>query len=190
MQERAFIARPGLVVGYGDRSDRYGYWPARMSLGGAIICPGDPQALVQLIDVEDLAAWIVLAAEERIGGTFDATCVPMPMGEVLARTASACGGNVEPAWLDDQFLLEHAVEPWAGPRSLPLWTPGPEYAGFGSHDVTPALDAGLTIRDIETTAHTSLEWERHLDLDRPRKAGLSRDEERELLAAGLTSGRS
>jgi 2'-hydroxyisoflavone reductase len=131
-----------------------------------------------------------LAAEERIAGTFDATCVPTPMREVLAQTASACGGNVDPVWLDDQFLLAHAVEPWAGPRSLPLWAPGPEYAGFGSHDVAPALEAGLTIRAFETTAQTSFEWERHLGLDRSRKAGLSRDEEGELLEAAHTSPHS
>ena len=183
MEERAFIVRPGLVVGYGDRSDRYGYWPARMSRGGAIVCPGDPKALVQLIDVEDLAAWIVIAAEEWIVGTFDATCAPTPIGEVLARTASVCSDSTDLVWLDDQFLLAHAVEPWAGPRSLPLWAPGPEYAGFGSHDVTPALEAGLTIRATEATAHASLEWERQLGLDRPRVAGLSPDDERALLAA-------
>jgi 2'-hydroxyisoflavone reductase len=183
MEERAFIVRPGLVVGYGDRSDRYGYWPARMSRGGAIVCPGDPKALVQLIDVEDLAAWIVIAAEEWIVGTFDATCAPTPIGEVLARTASVCSDSTDLVWLDDQFLLAHEVEPWAGPRSLPLWAPGSEYAGFGSHDVTPALEAGLTIRATEATAHATLEWERQLGLDRPRVAGLSREDEDALLAA-------
>ena len=189
VEERAFIVRPGLVVGYGDRSDRYGYWPARMSLGGAIVCPGDPQAMVQLIDVEDLTAWIVMAAEERIVGTFDATCAPTPMGEVLARTASACSDSTDLVWLDNEFLLAHAVEPWAGPRSLPLWAPGPQYAGFGSHDVTPALEAGLTIRAMEATARASLEWERQLGLDRQRVAGLSRDDERALLAAAQTTPR-
>ena len=56
---------------------------------------------VQLMDVEDLAAWMVMAAEERIVGTFDATCAPTPMGEVLARTASACSDGTELVWLDD-----------------------------------------------------------------------------------------
>src|ERR1700694_2132012 len=51
VDERAFIVRPGLIVGHGDPSDRYGYWPARISRGGAIVCPGDPQALVPAVDV-------------------------------------------------------------------------------------------------------------------------------------------
>ena len=32
-------------------------------------------------------------------------------------------------WVAQDFLAEHEVEPWAGPRSVPLWLPRPEYAG-------------------------------------------------------------
>ena len=81
--EKAFIPRPGLIVGTGDVSDRYGYWPARMSRGGNMLCPGHPDTKVQWIDVSDLAAWIVVAAEQRLVGVYDATCAPAPMSELL-----------------------------------------------------------------------------------------------------------
>jgi 2'-hydroxyisoflavone reductase len=51
---KVFIPRPGLVVGRGDVSDRYGYWPARMNRGGQVLCPGDSAILVRWIDVLDL----------------------------------------------------------------------------------------------------------------------------------------
>jgi nucleoside-diphosphate-sugar epimerase len=179
--EKAFIPRPGLVVGAGDVSDRYGYWAARMARGGEVLCPGDPSTYVQWVDVVDLAAWIVLAAEQRLVGVYDATCAPSPMGELLDGTASGCGYSPEFTWVANDFLLGHGVEPWMGPRSLPLWLPEPEYAGYASWDVSASLAAGLTTRPIEQTAADALAWERELGLDRPRQAGITVEEETSLL---------
>lgn len=179
--EKAFIPRPGLIVGPGDVSDRYGYWPARMSRAGEVLCPGDPAKEVQWVDVADLAGWIVSAAEQRLVGVYDATCAPTGMGELLARTASGCGTSPELTWVADDFLVDRGVEPWMGSRSLPLWLPQPEYAGYGSWDVSASLAAGLTIRSIEQTAAAALAWERRCGLDRPRKAGITAEEEASLL---------
>jgi 2'-hydroxyisoflavone reductase len=73
------------------------------------------------------------------------------------------------------------VNPWMGPRSLPLWLPDPEYAGYGSWDVSAALASGLNVRAIEETAADALAWERQLGLDRLRRAGITVEEERSLL---------
>jgi nucleoside-diphosphate-sugar epimerase len=180
--EKAFIPRPGLIVGDGDVSDRYGYWPARMSRGGEVLCPGDPDTHVQWIDVADLAAWIVHAAEQRLVGVYDATCAPAPMGELLTRTASASGSSPALTWVANQFLVDRGVNEWMGPRSLPLWLPDPEYAGYGDWDVSDSLAHGLNIRPIEDTAAAALAWERRLGLDRQRKAGITADEETSLLS--------
>ena len=45
--ERAFpgrttIVRPGLIVGAGDNSDRFSYWPIRIARGGEVLAPGNP----------------------------------------------------------------------------------------------------------------------------------------------------
>lgn len=179
----AFMVRPGLIVGSGDPSDRYGYWPARLHRGGEVLVPQPLQAPVQLVDVRDLAAWIVHAATARLAGVFDAVCRPVPLGEVLARTADgvrAPAHTLVPA--PEPWLLQRGVQPWSGPRSLPLWVPGEEYAGFMSQDVSASHAAGLRTRPIEETAAAALAHELSLGPDRQRRAGLSAAQEAQLLA--------
>ena len=179
----AFLVRPGLIVGAGDTSDRYGYWPARLSRGGRVLVPTPLSAPTQFVDVLDLAEWIVDAGERRLAGTFDAVCEPLPLGEVLAATAD--GGRAPEHELvpaSPEFLEKHEVKLWSGTRSLPLWTPGPEYEGFMAHDVSASYAAGMRTRPIAESAASTLEHERALGLDRERRAGLSADEEAELLA--------
>jgi len=186
--ERAFICRPGLIVGRGDRSDRLGYWPARVSAGGRFLAPGSPENQVQYVDVRDCAAWIVTAAEQRLVATLDAVCPPVRWGEWLARLTAAVGSGAEPVWVPQDFLLEHGVAPWMGPGSLPLWLPVPEYAGFMTCDVGASLAAGLHTRPLEDTVAESLGWERELGLDRERRTGITRERESELLAAWAQRG--
>lgn len=185
----AFVVRPGLIVGSGDPSDRYGYWPARFARGGAILVPEPLDAPAQLVDVLDLATWIVDAAERRLTGTFDAVCQPMPLVEMLARTAAGVGAPPhELVAVSPSFLDEHGVRPWSGPRSLPLWLPADTHAGFMAHDVSASLGAGLSPRPVEESAAAALATERALGLDRERAAGLTPAEEAELLAAARPHG--
>ncbi|GAA2812150.1 NAD-dependent epimerase/dehydratase family protein [Crossiella cryophila] len=179
--EDAFIPRPGLITGPGDLSDRFGYWPARFARGGRVLLPDVPGLPFQHIDARDFAAWIVLAAEARLGGTFDAISTPSSLPEFLGEIRAAVGTPIEPALADEARLTELKVAPWGGPRSLPLWLPA-NYQGMASHQAQPALDAGLTIRPVAETALDTLAWERELGLDRVRKAGLSAAEEAEVLA--------
>ena len=54
--------------------------------------------------------------------------------------------------------LAQGIEPWMGERSLPMWLPLPEYAGFMTRDTTPSLQAGLSIRPLADTARDTLAW--------------------------------
>jgi nucleoside-diphosphate-sugar epimerase len=86
--------------------------------------------MTQLIDVRDLADWIVHGASSQIAGVFNATGLPIPMHEHLEtarRVAQHRGPTVS---VDQEWLLTHGVKPWMGPRSLPLWVTMPAYAGF------------------------------------------------------------
>ena len=182
--ERVLIARAGLIGGYGDRSDRLGYWPARVARAAAeepVLVPTCSTG-VQVIDVEDLAAWLVQGAERRVPGTFNATGSRTTLGTVLDACVSASG--VAPRFVEapDDWLAEQGVEPWMGEDSVPLWLPQPEHAGFMTRDNAAARRAGLTLRPVQETVAATLRWERACGLDRPRRAGLSRDRERELLA--------
>ncbi|MEO7118968.1 MAG: NAD-dependent epimerase/dehydratase family protein [Candidatus Limnocylindrales bacterium] len=181
--EKAFLCRAGLIVGPRDTSDRFGYWPARLARGGEILAPGTPEDLVQYIDVRDLAEWIVAAAENKVVGTFDGVAAPQPWGEVLTAMVEAVGGpDASLTWVPTQWLGEKLVTPWAGPDSLPLWLPLPDYAGFMSRDVSASLKAGLTTRSIAEIATAALEWETTLGLDRDRRSGITSERETELLA--------
>jgi nucleoside-diphosphate-sugar epimerase len=187
----ATVIRPGLIVGPGDPTGRFGYWPDRIGDGGEVLAPGTPDDPVQLIDVRDLAAWIVECAEQRRTGTFDGIGPRLTRGELLEQVIEGCGrldgperpGEVEPSltWVPQDFLQEHEVEPWAGPKGIPLWLPLPEYDGMLAHDPTPSSDAGLTTRPIAETARDTLTWLR--EQQDPKLTGLSREDEADVLEA-------
>jgi nucleoside-diphosphate-sugar epimerase len=173
----ATVVRPGLIVGPGDLTGRFTYWPARLADGGEVLAPGAPTDPVQVIDVRDLAAWIVTLAEQRTEGEFDGVGQPMPIGDLLQE----CAPDADLTWVDQEFLTAQGVEPWMGPDAVPLWLPRPEYDGMMQHLVQPGLDAGLTLRPIAETARDTLGWLReHPD---GAVSGIGRDRERELLDA-------
>ncbi|MFL6122420.1 NAD-dependent epimerase/dehydratase family protein [Actinophytocola sp.] len=179
--DRAFVVRPGLITGSWDRSDRFGYWPGRFARGGRVLVPDLPGHRMQFIDVKDFARWIVDAGEKKLAGTFDAIGPHRPTNEMLEEIAAEVGFDGEFVTATSEQLTAAGVNPWSGPRSLPLWVPD-KYDGFESHDPTPSLAAGMPVRPFAEVVADALERERELGLDRERKAGLSLEEEKEVLA--------
>ena len=182
--ERTAVARAGLIGGYGDRSDRLGYWPARAGRArdDELVLSPPRETPVQVIDVEDLARWLVHLAEHRIGGVFNALGDITTLGAVLDVCDVAAGCSPSYVEVADTWLVGHDVEPWMGPRSLPLWLPQREYAGFMTRRNQAAHAAGMTLRPLADTVAASLRWEQERGLDRDRRAGLTPAEESELLA--------
>jgi nucleoside-diphosphate-sugar epimerase len=179
--DRALVVRAGLICGPGDLSDRFGYWPARFARGGRAVVPDAPDQPVQLVDVRDLAAWIVDAGERGLAGTFDASGPRTTLGAVLDEVAAAVGApDLERVPVAPDVLTAAGVDTWGGPRSLPLWLP-PSHAGIAARDTTPAAAAGLRCRPVADTARAALAHERALGLDRERRAGLAPADERPLL---------
>ncbi|HEV7647540.1 MAG TPA: epimerase [Actinophytocola sp.] len=181
MGEHAFVVRPGLITGSWDRSDRFGYWPGRFARGGRVVVPDVPGQLAQHLDVRDLASWIVDAGEKDIAGTYDGIGRSRPLAGLLADVAAAVGTDVELVPVAPEVLTAAEVDPWGGPRSLPLWAPA-DHQGFLDHDPAPSIEAGMPIRPLAETVADALARERELGLDRERKAGLSLAEEQEILA--------
>src|SRR5215475_10244114 len=70
---KTLIIRPGLIVGPGDETDRFTYWPVRIDRGGDVLAPGDPKDPVQIIDARDLAEWTIRMVEQRATGAYNAT---------------------------------------------------------------------------------------------------------------------
>jgi 2'-hydroxyisoflavone reductase len=167
--DRAVIVRAGLIVGPNDYMDRFAYWPRRVAAGGDVLAPGRPDAPVQLIDVRDLAAWIVRGAESGLGGTYNATgpAAPLTIGDVLATCRSATGSDARFVWVDEAFLLEHEVAAYS---EMPLWVPA-EAAGFNTFDCRRALAAGLACRPLDETIRDTWEWDRPRTPEQRRYVG-------------------
>lgn len=186
----AVIARSGLIAGPGDRSGRTGYWPMRFAHpateDGSVLMPDCPDLATQVIDVRDLASWLVHCIEGSVHGTFNA-CGPATRFVEHIDAARRVSSHVGPlVTVSNQWLTEHDVNPWAGPRSLPLWLPDEAMAGFGARSTEAATAAGLVCRPLEQTLSDLLDWEvaqgpgRH---DHARRAGLSPEDERRLIEA-------
>lgn len=184
-EARLLVARVGLIGGPGDTSDRVGYWPARFALAGdgPVFVPDAPGTRAQVIDVRDLAAWLIDAGLDRRAGVVDAVGESRPLAEHLDVAAEVAGFTGERVGADPDRLTAHGVAPWAGPRSLPLWLPETGYRALTSQDETGARAAGLLPRPLERTLADTLEDERRRGLDRPRAAGLTRADELSIIAA-------
>lgn len=181
--ERAAIVRPGLIVGPGDPTDRFGYWPARFALAGdaPVLVPAGEGLSAQVIDVDDLADFIVDAGSRSWHGVANAIGPTMPLADMLATARRVAGHTGEVVHAPASWLASHGVAPWAGPRSLPLWLPE-DMPGFATRRNDAYLRAGGAIRLLQDTVARVLADEEARGLDRPRRAGLAREEELELLA--------
>ena len=184
LADRAAIVRPGLVVGPGDRTDRFGYWVSRFALAGdgPVLVPDACGAGVSVIDVDDLADVVFAVGREKWTGIANAVGDGIAFDDVLALAADVAGhtGVLVPApgpWLEEQ-----GVSYWMGPRSLPLWLPA-EAIGHWTRSNTVYRDLGGRLRPLRETLERTLADERARGLDRERASGLSRADERALLAA-------
>lgn len=179
----ALILRAGLMAGPGDPSDRFGYWPARCAAAGAgdVVVPDVPGARVQVVDVRDVATYVVDAADREVVGVFNVAGRSRPLIETLRRVAQVSGFEGRFVPVAPQILDAAKVNRWAGPRSLPLWLP-PQMGGLMRMDCSRAETAGLRRRSLETMVADVLADEVARGVGRARIAGLDRREELDLLA--------
>lgn len=183
---RACNIRPGLIVGPMDRSDRFTYWPVRVSKGGEVLAPGTPDTPTQLIDVRDLGNFVVRCLERSTSGVFNATSEPekLTIGGMLETCKRVSGSDARFTWADAKFLEEHEVVAWS---DMPVWVPlDGENAGHPYISVKRAMKAGLSIRPLDDTVRATLEWWNAEPAERregPMRAGLTAEREAEVLKA-------
>ena len=185
--DRATIIRPTLIVGPGDESFRFTYWPYRIAKGGEILAPGDGGDHVQIIDCRDLAEWTIRVVENRTTGTFNAAgpASTMTMAEQLYGVRAAFDGDHEVrfTWVPADFLAAQNVTPWA---DMPTWIPrsDPDSVSM-SVDNRRAVTAGLTFRPLAVSAVDALEWFKGAASDAQarmlKSAGISPERERATL---------
>ncbi|NNF40908.1 MAG: NAD-dependent epimerase/dehydratase family protein [Woeseiaceae bacterium] len=183
--DRLTVLRPNYIAGPGDHTDRFTYWPVRTRRGGEMVWPGTGADTIQLIDVRDLANFVVDCLELDIIGTFNMTNGPRDytMGRLLDDSRALSGADVEAVWISEAFAYDEGL---IGGRELPIWHPasGPQSAR-GGFSATRALAAGLHLRPVRETARDLLSWWDTLPAERTAKlrAGLDAEIEARVIAA-------
>ena len=194
--DRCTILRPGWIIGAGDYNSISPYWPVRVNDGGEVLAPGDPTDPIQIIDPHDLARFVIKILEEDINGIYNTVgpASPLTTAEFLYGIRAVTSTPVQFTWVPSDFLAEMNV---GAMTDLPIWfpplddypTPAPfEPGAKGFHQISGqrAIAAGLTFRPLAETARSIIDeflsrgetWE-----SKPRRFGLSRQREAEVLAA-------
>jgi len=155
-EDRTIVVRPSLIVGPGDRTDRFPYWLARIEKGGDIIIPGSSDEVVQYIDVRDLTQWMIRLLENKAVGTYNGSGpgFPMTTNAFVHGVHASYNSVVNYIQIDDlDFLNENemiGIQPWV----IQL----PEYAGMSKSDNSKAINAGLKFRSLSKTVADTHDW--------------------------------
>ena len=182
-EDRLTILRPTYICGPGDRTDRYTYWPVRTMRGGDMLWPGTPEDRTQIIDVRDLANFVVDCIERKITGTYN-TVTPAgmySMGQLMEDCVAVTAADMRPVWVDHEFIRRHQI---AKDGALPIWAPPEsEFAGVALISGERAAARGLQTRPPRETARDTVAWWKTLPPERTAKlkAGLTEEQEKEFL---------
>ncbi|NIV17563.1 MAG: NAD-dependent epimerase/dehydratase family protein [Woeseiaceae bacterium] len=182
--DRYCVLRPTYIAGPGDHTDRFSYWVIRAAKGGAMLWPGSPNHVVQVVDVRDLANFTIRCVEQLITGVYNMVNPEgaYNMGMLLADAQAVTATEVDPVWVDEAFIEEHTVRANGG---LPVWHPqtGPDAANFGTSGAR-ARAAGMHSRPERETARDLWRWWNTLPAERTAKprAGLTAEREAELIS--------
>jgi 2'-hydroxyisoflavone reductase len=163
---KTLIVRPTFIVGPSDGD--FTYWPVRMERGGEILVAGDPLARVQMIDVRDLAEWIILMVEQREHGIFNAVGPATPMGfaEMLGAVRGMTSSPISLVWVPVTWLQEQKVPPiWSNPL---MWPTEGGIPGLMRIRNNKAITRGLAFRALSVTAADAASWYRKQPPDRQR----------------------
>jgi len=134
------------------------------------------------VDVRDLAAWLVDAIDDdSIRGVANAVGNVVALGDHLETARRVANHHGSVAAASREWLLDHGVNEFAGPRSMPLWLADPDWRSFMDRSNARATGLGLTLRPLDETLADALIWERVEGFERPRKAGMTSAEQDELV---------
>jgi 2'-hydroxyisoflavone reductase len=156
----------------------------RVAEGGEVLAPGTPEDPVQVIDVRDLAAFLLHCFEQSKVGVMNATgpvSGGIGIGKMLEACKEAAGSDAKFTWVTDDFLEEQKISAWG---DLPTWvSPRRPSGGLGQVSIERALAAGLVFRPLVDTARDTLKWWRETQKGRALRGGLAREKEKSALAA-------
>ena len=202
---RCLLVRAGIIVGPHESPRRLPWWLDRASVGGRMLAPGLPGDRVRLVDVRDLAAWILDNTRRQIPGAVD---IPGSDRDTFGGLLGACvsitagsrlGPQPELVWTPHDALLAAGVRPW---WELPMWAPSTaEWAGVWDVAGERARMTGMHYRPLFDTVRDTWRWMRQqkstrvpsgsptvadtgiAGLPRPDQIGLDPVKEQQILAS-------
>ena len=98
-----------------------------------LAAPGDGTSLLEVLDVKDVADFLMLAIDRSLFGAFNLAARPMSFRDFLSGCKSATHSDAEFVWIPESFLREQGLVPdkvqnWLLP--LPYYNPDPATHGF------------------------------------------------------------
>ena len=178
------IIRPGIIIGPGDRSDRFTYWPETVFRGGEVLAPGQGDDAFQTLDARDLADWVALCLRNRVMGIYNATNIAgtTTFRDVLETSRKELNPKATVTWVPHEFLLAEELQQM---QDLPFWvTPDGAYAGIFLVNSEAASAAGLRHRPLADSVRDTHAWFQSQSAERRKlRAGMNAEREAEVLAA-------
>jgi len=185
MPGRVTQVRCGLIIGPGDKSDRFTYWPVMASGSDEMLAPGTGDDPLQTIDARDLADWVLHCINQKLVGPFNST---NPAGlynfrDVLHMCRDELNPDLKLTWIPEDFLETQNLQESGG---LPLWVGSDEeYAGIWKVNAGLAASKGLKARPLSESIKDTWAWWLTLPEERTAKlkTGISPERQAEILAA-------
>ena len=139
-----------------------------------------------MIDVRDLATWIVSAAEQRLDGVFNATGPTTTLGDVLTASAEAARSHVPTRQVPAAGSRNSASAPGWGPLRCRCGSTIPSGAASPRSTRRGPRAHGLETRPLLETLRDALAYEEQRSS--ARQAGLDDAEESRARAAPAGDG--
>lgn len=156
-RERLGIVRPCAISGPRDPSLSFHYWLSRLAKKGRMVAPGDGLDPVELVDVRDVADWIVSNIEAGRSGPYNVCGIPNTFKTFLAECCNAIHGSAQVVWIDRAFLEQHGIKQYGG--NMPFWNP--DTPAFEQVSSSKARHAGWSTRPLGATARDA--WRSYAD---------------------------
>ncbi len=169
-KDRTLIIRPTYMMGPGDRTDRFTYWPIRIPLGGHVLIPGKENDPVQYIDVRDVAEWMIRLLEKKTIGTFNTVGPPSTTGMhgFIYGVHGSFSATCDFIMVEDHEFLKKLDIYWSIPWIMPIGN------NFGSARINfeAAVSNGLTYRPLATSCQDIYTWWHSGIIDKERNEKL------------------
>lgn len=174
--DRTIVVRPTYIMGPGDTTDRFIYWPLRLAEGGEVMIPGRPEDPVQYIDARDVASFTIRLIEQRAAGVYNAVGPASTTGVRRFVHGAHAAFSSEARFVqvpDYDFLREHGV------RGVVPWImPAGNNVGSARANPERSLAAGMTLTPLAQSVRDMYDWWR---------SGVVSDERRERVVRGERS---